>query len=246
VAYDQRGFPYPRLVGIRPDIGAFESALLGDFNQDGNLDCADVNALVAVIAARTHLPGFDLTDDRPVDLQDLDRWLALAGAMPGSPTGGIPFRNGDANLDGQVNLIDFGIWNTYKFTIHAAWCLGDFNADGFIDGSDFGIWNSNKSPSSADLSVSPAFEAEPPIAERAPRCCARLWVRDTESTGVNAPSWLNGGRPALTFTADHFVSRPSAHSVLSRCTTDDSRYAKDLIFAFWDVVSGRNEGLGIL
>lgn len=131
-----------------PGVGTIQNddatTLPGDFNGDQFLDCTDVNSLVAVIAAGSHLPGFDLTNDGLVTGPDLDRWLVLAGAMPGSPTGGRPFLKGDANLDGFVDGSDFGIWNSHKFTMTAAWCAGDFNADGVVDGSDFGIWNSNK------------------------------------------------------------------------------------------------------
>jgi hypothetical protein len=117
-------------------------SLQGDFDRTGLLDVADLDALVATIAAASHPLHFDLNNDVIVDQRDLNLWLALGGAA--NLPAGNPYRLGDATLDGAVDGSDFGIWNTNKFTLVAAWSRGDFNADGAIDGSDFGIWNTNK------------------------------------------------------------------------------------------------------
>ena len=121
-----------------------------DFNADGLLDCLDVDALVADIAAGTNTPIFDLTGDGNVDTSDLDQWLADAGAA-NLPSGNA-YLSGDANLDGVVDGVDFIAWNDNKFTNTAAWCSGDFTADGFVDGVDFIAWNDNKF-TSADAQV---------------------------------------------------------------------------------------------
>ena len=34
---------------------------------------------------------------------------------------------GDANLDGQVDVTDFNLWNSHKFSDSLAWDDGDFN-----------------------------------------------------------------------------------------------------------------------
>lgn len=52
--------------------------------------------------------------------------------------------SGDANADGVVDGIDFGIWDANKFTVSNDWSKGDFNRDGAIDTRDFNIWNNNK------------------------------------------------------------------------------------------------------
>lgn len=114
----------------------------GDFNNDGNYNCTDVNSLVATIAAQTNASAFDLTGDGFVNGADLTFWLAQAGTR--NLPNGNPYLVGDANLDGVVDGSDFGIWNSNKFTATPAWCSGDFNADGNVDGSDFGLWNANK------------------------------------------------------------------------------------------------------
>lgn len=124
-----------------------------DFNDDGLLDCADVDALVLEIATGTQNPAYDLTADAVVDINDLDQWRVDAGAV--NLPSMNPFLRGDANLDGVVDGSDFNIWNSHKFTSLAAWCSGDFNADGVVDGSDFSLWNANKFSSADGAGVVP-------------------------------------------------------------------------------------------
>ncbi len=121
----------------------------GDFDGDQDLDLADIDALVAEIAAGTHNPAFDLNTDALVNLVDRDLWLALAGAA--NLPSGNPYRLGDDNLDGIVDGQDFIVWNANKFTAAAAWSKGDFNADGVVDGQDFITWNANKFTSADSL-----------------------------------------------------------------------------------------------
>jgi hypothetical protein len=116
--------------------------IAGDFDRNGEYQTADVDALVAEIAAGSHLPTFDLTNDGLVDVEDLDEWRAVAGAVLNES--GSPILEGDANLDGTADGQDFVAWNFHKFTATAAWSSADFNADGFVDGQDFTIWNVNK------------------------------------------------------------------------------------------------------
>ncbi len=114
----------------------------GDFDNDGDFDCADIDGLVAEIAAGTNSVAFDLTGDGVVNLTDLDEWRIQGGAA--NLSSGNPYLVGDADLDGTVDGLDFIVWNGNKFTSSAAWCSGDFNADGVIDGQDFISWNTNK------------------------------------------------------------------------------------------------------
>ena len=135
--------------GTRVVLRITNVSMFGDFNNDLALDCADIDALVAQIASGSMDLQFDLNGDAMVDTSDLNLWLEEAGTF--NVDG--PYLGGDANLDGNVDGSDFGIWNTNKFTFGNGWCGGDFNADGATDGSDFGIWNVNKFMSSTLASV---------------------------------------------------------------------------------------------
>ncbi len=127
-----------------------------DFNDDGSLDCLDIDALVVEIATNTQNPAFDLTGDAVVDILDLDQWRSDAGAVNLSSMN--PYLPGDANLDGVVDGQDFIVWNANKFTASNGWCGGDFNADSGIEGQDFIVWNANKFTSSDGTAAVPEPE----------------------------------------------------------------------------------------
>jgi hypothetical protein len=121
----------------------------GDFNDDGQYDCQDIDALTSQIASVSHNAAFDLTGDESVDLADRDAWLAEAGAA--NLASGNPYLLGDADLSGVVDFLDFNIWASNRFTNNPSWCSGDFNANGIIDFLDFNIWASNRFQSAALL-----------------------------------------------------------------------------------------------
>ena len=126
--------------------------ILADLDRDGQVDCSDVDSLVASIVGGDDPTSFDLNGDGSVDPSDLDAWLAHAGTL--LTDSGNPILPGDANLDGFVDGSDFNIWNENKFSVTPAWCSGDFSADGFVDASDFNVWNANKFTAS-DAAVVP-------------------------------------------------------------------------------------------
>ena len=95
-----------------------------DFNNDGQLNCTDIDALVAEIAAGTNSSLFDLTGDGLVDIADLDEWRVQGGAA--NLPSGNPYLPGDANLDSAVDASDFNIWNSHRLSQTPAWCAGDF------------------------------------------------------------------------------------------------------------------------
>ena len=76
----------------------------GDFDDDGDHDCGDIDALIGEIAADTSAAAFDLTGDGFVNLADRDAWLAEAGAVNLASSASHPL--GDATLDGRVNVAD--------------------------------------------------------------------------------------------------------------------------------------------
>lgn len=131
-----------QINGFRSDILTVTSSPDGDFDNDGDYDCADINALTSAVAGGGALGTFDLNGDTVLSLADVNTWLAEAGNV--NLGMGRAYLPGDANLDSVVDGSDFNIWNSNKFTVGTDWCSGNFNADAVYDGSDFNIWNTNK------------------------------------------------------------------------------------------------------
>ncbi len=130
----------------RLDVSAESVALPGDFDNDGDYACADIDALVAAVAGGSTDLQWDLNSDNDVDADDVDEWLAIAGAAENAS--GNPYLPGDASLDGVVDALDFAIWSLNRFTSNTAWCAANFDANSVIDASDFAIWSQNRFTSS--------------------------------------------------------------------------------------------------
>ncbi len=135
-------------------IGSFDVNLTGstpgDFDNDGDFDCDDVDALSAAIIAGSSDSTFDLDASGTVNVADLHFWVTdIKGTILG-----------DANLDFTVDGQDFLIWNANKFTSGNAWCSADFDGNGIVDGADFLIWNANKFQSAGPIVTPPAHEEE--------------------------------------------------------------------------------------
>ncbi len=145
------------MIEYDPSVVTLSIISLPDVDFDGNglVDCADVDALTSAIASGSNDPAFDLDGDSMVDGDDLTIWLADAGSFNGLPG---PYLLGDANLDGLVDVSDFNVWNQNKFTVNDAWCSGDFTANGVVDVSDFNLWNANKFSMSGAAAVVPEPE----------------------------------------------------------------------------------------
>ena len=102
----------------------------GDFDGNGVLDAADIDALTAEVQAGTNTPSFDVTGDGTVDSADRNTWIS-------------ELRNtwiGDSNLDGEFNSSDFvRVFTNGKFEtgLAANWGEGDWNGDGVFTTGDF-------------------------------------------------------------------------------------------------------------
>jgi len=102
----------------------------GDFNANGSLDVADIDALSAAIRAGKNEATYDVTGDSKVDVQDHAKWVRELRKT----------WVGDANLDGQFNTSDFVIvFQAGRFETgqSAGWGEGDWNADAKFDTADF-------------------------------------------------------------------------------------------------------------
>ena len=146
-----------RQLSVDEAIALYNSAFTegndspGDFDGNGAYECSDIDMLMGEIANGTNGSSFDLTGDGNVDNADRDAWLAEAATANGLAS---PYKLGDADLSGSVDVSDFNIWNMNKFTTTSAWCSGEFTGDGSVDVSDFNEWNGNKFTSS-DVSTVP-------------------------------------------------------------------------------------------
>ncbi len=114
--------------------GGGSAIAAGDFNRDGNVTSADIDALYARIASGDFDPAYDLVADGVLDDADIaDLVIARLGT-----------NYGDANLDGNVDAADFNAWQANRFRTDTTWSSGDFNGDGVTDGSDFNLWYANR------------------------------------------------------------------------------------------------------
>jgi hypothetical protein len=61
---------------------------------------------------------------------------------------------GDFDLDGDVDGVDFGMWQVgYPMESGATIADGDADGDGDVDGTDFGIWQAQYVPDPATIPV---------------------------------------------------------------------------------------------
>ncbi len=135
-----------------------DRSIVGDFNNDGELDCDDIGILTAAVDGGSNAAQYDLNGDEVVTFDDILFWVTnIVGTL-----------TGDANLDGQVDVSDFNIWNSNKFTTGNNWCSGDFNGDGVTDVPDFNIWNANKFQTAAGAVVLRTFDQLLPTARELP------------------------------------------------------------------------------
>lgn len=131
-------------------IGDIEPTADVDFDDDGNVDTADIDGLVAAIIDGGNDASFDLNGDLAVDAVDLDAWLTEAATVNGFAE---PYLKGDANLSGMVDSEDLNAVGINWQQDVTAWSNGDFTADGIVNSSDLnevGVnWQQGISPAAS-------------------------------------------------------------------------------------------------
>ena len=101
----------------------------GDYDGDGLLDAADLDALSAAVRRGDSSPIYDLNNDAGVDDADRKEWVEV-------------LKNtwfGDADLNGEFNSSDLVfvlIAGKYETGDSGNWGDGDFNGDGIVNTSD--------------------------------------------------------------------------------------------------------------
>lgn len=112
------------------DAATGGAGLLGDFNNDGELNVLDIESLSQEVRAQSNDSRFDVNNDQLVNGEDRRVWVR-------------DLKNtwfGDANFDGEFNSGDFVTVFTaglYESEEQADWSQGDWNGDGRFNTSDF-------------------------------------------------------------------------------------------------------------
>ena len=117
-------------------LAAYESALEsvglpGDFDGNGTLDAADIDALSEMIRDGSPELAYDVTGDGAVDTTDRDFWVESLKST----------YFGDSNLDGEFSSADivavFQI-GEYEDQVpsNSTWAEGDWNGDGDFTSGD--------------------------------------------------------------------------------------------------------------
>ena len=122
-------------LGNRVEAVVTASAVLaGDFNGDGNVDCADLDGYIGNIGATAAgaLAALDFDGDGVLSSADADSVITtLVVTMPNGLTGTFP---GDLNCDGAVDVLgDAFLLIANLNTAVTSYAQGDINFDGTVD-----------------------------------------------------------------------------------------------------------------
>jgi hypothetical protein len=133
------------------DVGTCDSVVSpsvpGDFDNDGDVDDADIDLLFGAINGGAHPSSFDLTGDTLVSAADATYLVETI----------LETRFGDANLDGDVDRRDAAIVaSNFGSLASPRWSRGDFNGRNGVSLADLAILQTNLDPS-----VSPSPAAQP-------------------------------------------------------------------------------------
>ncbi|MCA9262808.1 MAG: hypothetical protein KDA60_03125 [Planctomycetales bacterium] len=166
-------------------------------------------ALIDAICREMNTPSLDdrldLDGSGVVDFEDVRVFVEET----------VGTRIGDADLGGTVDGVDFGVWDSNKFTIGTGWASGDFNCDGFVDGSDFNLWNANRFVASPPASQSPHASARAALSVGS----AAMLVNWTDVDPPNRPTAVSSTAKAEPFAGPNVVPPSLAgdrHENLSR------------------------------
>ncbi|MEO0587421.1 MAG: hypothetical protein AAF078_07265, partial [Planctomycetota bacterium] len=102
--------------------------LLGDVDQDGDIDVADIDLLATYLGTGNTADEGDLDYDGDVDSDDTEVLLSQLGSLPG-----------DADLDGTVDTPDLAILAGGFDQPATSWADGDFTGDGWVGTPDLAV-----------------------------------------------------------------------------------------------------------
>lgn len=131
-------------------------AASADFDNDGEVDAADIDLLMEARNSGANEPGFDLNGDGQVNQIDVDYLVEVI----------LGTNYGDANLDGVVNATDAAILAGNFGATGEGWASGNVNGDGAVDLHDIVLLQSHMGATGAP---SPAVASAAAIVAAAPR-----------------------------------------------------------------------------
>ncbi len=124
-------------LGLVAGAYAFEP---GDFNRDNVVNQADVDLFktkitthATIVAAAAADLRFDMNGSNTIDWKDIKVFQQFDSNL----------YDGDANMDGAVDITDLGTLATNWQTGGQSWLGADFTGDDFVDISDLGILATN-------------------------------------------------------------------------------------------------------
>jgi len=121
---------YFAFVDFKNPLTPTSVAVPGDFDADGQLSAADIDALSAQVRAGSNNAAYDLNADSKVNDDDRQVWIVNLKKT----------YSGDANLDLQFDSGDFvEVFQKGKYETGGAagWGEGDWNGDALFDSGDF-------------------------------------------------------------------------------------------------------------
>jgi hypothetical protein len=179
---------------------SFSVYTLGDFNGDGVVDSADINALYGHFSYALNFTYrlYDLNGDGTVDQADVD-YLVKTTLQTGY---------GDSNLDHAVGFLDFQVLQNHWQNTGAGWAGCDFNGDGVTDFLDFqtmlnnwnpaGVWDSSEE-ASATASSSGVVQGPAVSGDVLQTAAASMAVSTVHASGgYLSPNLLTPAATALT------------------------------------------------
>lgn len=119
-------------AGILVPVLAGPAGIIGDVDEDGALNVADIDQITAAVRAGSTAKKFDVNNDGAVSSTDRTYWVDSLKKT----------YLGDANLDGEFNSADFiQVFQAGQYEDAVAgnstWGTGDFDGDGDFGSGDF-------------------------------------------------------------------------------------------------------------
>ena len=125
--------PGPHVLKYGHSSGSFryrrftvQEGLIGDLDRNGELDATDVNLIATGAREGSVDLRLDVNRNGVVDAQDHRHWVETLAESA----------LGDANLDGEVNFVDF-LSLSSSFGGNGGWAEGDFDGNGEVGFADF-------------------------------------------------------------------------------------------------------------